>query len=101
MARARRQPQTSLYERELDDPDGTLLEALTAFAGARERRAFANREVESARKLLDERLKPHDLGLGVTVRCGDYLLELKRTPPREVAFVTGAGERLNVRQLEL
>jgi len=98
MAGARRQPQTSIYETTLENPE--LEEALKTRASMKDRESTAKHNT----KVADERAKgliaTLDLGVGAAVRVGDFVIEIKPTKPRDVAFKTDAGTRVWIKPIK-
>jgi hypothetical protein len=90
-------PQTSIYETEIEDENvERLLEARDkAKASARAVNKKA-RDADSAAKAALEAL---DLGHDATVRIGRFLVTLKKTESRSVSFDTAPGERWSIKQL--
>jgi hypothetical protein len=95
LATATRQPQTSIYEQELSNPE------LEAALEQREKRKASASAVQAKYKEADDEAKALiaqlDLGDGTVVRCGRFLIARTAMAGRQVSFETEPSSRLQIR----
>lgn len=91
----RRKPQTSIYETTIENAE--LEQALTTRESMKDRESTARHNM----KLADERAKGLISGLDLSddtpIRVGDFVIEIKQTKPRDVAFKTEPGTRISIK----
>jgi hypothetical protein len=92
-------PQISLYEKEITDK--TLEKALDRRQALREERKELNRQIRDAEGSVSEKIQELELGEEAPVRVGRYLIALRRTEAKDVAFTRGGGTRLQISLLDL
>jgi hypothetical protein len=92
-------PQTSIYETTLDNPE---LEALLETRDKAKASARAvNKKAKEADDAAKAALEGLDLGTDATVRIGRFVVTLKNTPSKSVSFDTAAGTRWSIRPLDV
>lgn len=91
------QPQTALlYETQIENDElEALLVRREKLAGEKSVATAKHREVDDAAKAIIATL---DLGDGVTIRVGDYLVTRRVTEAADVAFTRGAGVRYGIKK---
>jgi hypothetical protein len=98
MSTVAEQPQTSVYEAVIENPE---LEALLENREKRKASAKAvskqYRDVDAAAKVALDQL---DLGDGAPVRIGRFVVASKVTSGRSVSFETAPGRRITIKALE-
>jgi hypothetical protein len=90
--------QTSIYEKEIEDPE--LETALNKRGNLREMRKELNRKIRDAEGAVAEKVEELELGEDGAVRCGKWLLALRRTEVKDVSFNRGGGTRLQISLLD-
>lgn len=91
-------PQTSIYERIIEDDD--LVAALEERQKAKEKAATANKAYREAHDVVKGKITELDLGQDAAVRAGRFVLTNKATAARTVNFETAAGQRLQISLLD-
>jgi len=94
----RRQPQTAIYETTLEDPE--LEEALKTRHSMGDRRSTANHNFKVADDRARKLIAAKDLGDGVTVRVGDFLISQKPVAGRSVSFETEPTTRVRIKPIK-
>jgi hypothetical protein len=91
------QPQTSIYEKTIDNPE--LEAALEARETARERASKTRKTLEGATEHVKTLAEGLDLGLDAPIRVGRFVLTRRRIDGTEVAFERAPSERLSIRKV--
>jgi hypothetical protein len=94
-------PQTSIYEKVVEDP--ALEKALKLRQAAKVDRQEANRAFNEADGKIAGLVDANpelELGEDASVRVGDFVLTLKRSEVKDVSFTRGGGTRLQISLLD-
>jgi hypothetical protein len=91
-------PQISLYEKEIEDKE--LEKALDKRLELREQRKETNRKIRDTEGALATMIEALELGEEAPVRVGRFLIALRRTEAKDVAFTRGGGTRLQISLLD-
>jgi hypothetical protein len=95
MARARRQPQTSIYETVVEDEKvEKALEERATLAAKKSIAVSAYADKDEEAKGL---LAALDLGDGAPVRIGRFVIERKTSAPAAVSFERKGGSRFSIK----
>ena len=97
MTTAAPDPQTSLYETELEDPD--LEAALEKRQTLKDERKALNKTFQDADAVAREKIEKADLGVDAPVRCGRFVVRLGQVKARVVNFETDPTTRLFISTL--
>lgn len=92
------QPQTSIYEKLVEDPE--LESLLEKRQTAKEQAAAVRKKYTDADVAAKESLGWLELGIDAVVRVGRFAITMRKTAPKSVSFETAAGERLAIRLLD-
>lgn len=92
------EPQTSIYETTLDDPD--LEEALEERQKLKDAFSTARALYEEANEKAKGRLGDIDLGMDAPVRVGRFLVTRRMSKPRAVSFETNSKVQLRIAVLD-
>ncbi len=95
MARARSQPQVSIYESVLDEP--AIEKALEERAKLAAKKSVAVSAYDEKDEEAKGLLAALDLGDGAPVRIGRFVIERKTTAPTPVSFERKAGSRFSIK----
>jgi len=90
-------PQTSIYEQVIDDPD--LEAALERREGLRVKASKARKALEETTGHVKAIVEGLDLGIDAPVRVGRFVLTQRRTEAAEIAFERAESTRLSIRKL--
>jgi hypothetical protein len=97
-AAAEANPQTSLYETTIDNPElEVLLENREKAKNSAKALSKKARDADAAAKVALEGL---DLGEAAPVRIGRFIVTLRAVPSRKVQFETDPTTRLNIKLLK-
>ena len=87
--------QTSLEERQIDDPQ--LLELLRKRRRLNEAKSEAAAKAKEAHEAVLAKLGEHELEVGQTARIGDYIVTKRHVQAADVEFTRGGRDQLSIR----
>lgn len=88
-------PQDGLFDKQWESKD--LEAALEERERIAEQRREVNRSFKDADAAVKGQLIDFELAVGEVARIGRFRIKKTATPPRDVAFSTEGGERLNIK----
>jgi len=88
------QEQTSLYETTIENAE--LEAALESRQSLREKRKDLNKRIRDAEGAADRQIEELELGEGSSVRVGRFLIVVKRSEAKEVAFTRGGDLKTQI-----
>lgn len=91
-------PQTTLYETVIDNPD--VEAALEKREKLKQRSKALAKDYRQADAAAKEALNQLDLGADAPVRIGRFVVSMRQLEGRVVSFETGPSTRLNIKPLE-
>lgn len=91
-------PQHSIYETTIEND--TLATALDERAELRQTKLEATKAFNDADKSVKQQIDALDLGVGAPVRIGNYVVSVKETKGRSVAFETEPSTKIQISLLD-
>lgn len=95
---ASRNPQTSIYETTIENPE--LEEALRSRQDKADRLSTARQNYDTSNKRAQELIAKLELGDDTVVRVGDFIITAKMDKGRDVAFKTDPQLRFRIKPVK-
>lgn len=90
--------QTSIYEKTIEDVE--LENALDERGRLRDKRKVLNKQIRDVEGAAQVKIDALELGEDSAVRCGKWLLAMRRSDPKDVSFTRGGGTQLRITLLD-